>query len=63
MPRFDQRYDTPRWRTFWLLTGFAVLVAIGIVTVLLPSLESEPAPEATAGTEAPEEPESDLLQE
>jgi hypothetical protein len=63
MPRFDQRYDTPKWRTFWLLIGFAVLVAIGVITVLLPSLESEPASEVTAGTEAREEPESDALQE
>jgi cell division septation protein DedD len=63
MPRFDQRYYTPRWRTFCLLTGFAVLVAIGVFTVLLPSLESEPAPGAEDETEAPAEPESGALQE
>ena len=42
MARFDQRYETPRWRTFWLLLAFAVLVGIGVVTVLLPELEDEP---------------------
>jgi hypothetical protein len=62
MPGFDQRYDTPRWRTFWLLLGFAVLVGIGVVTVLLPALESEPTPDATGGAETHEEPESDVLQ-
>ncbi|KPK16882.1 MAG: hypothetical protein AMJ62_03825 [Myxococcales bacterium SG8_38] len=39
--RFDQRHETPKWRTFWLLLGFAGLVAIGIVTVGLPELEDQ----------------------
>ena len=42
MTRFEQRYETPKWRTFWLLLAFAVLVGIGVVTVLLPELEDEP---------------------
>jgi hypothetical protein len=63
VPGFDQRYDTPKWRTFWLLIGFAVLVGLGIVTVLLPALESDPTPDATSDTETDEEPESDVLQE
>ena len=42
MARFDQRYETPKWRTFWLLLVFAVLVGVGVVTVLLPELEDEP---------------------
>ena len=42
MARFDERYETPKWRTFWLLAGFALLIGIGVVTVLLPELEDEP---------------------
>ena len=42
MNRVGQRYETPKWRTFWLLLAFAVLVGIGVVTVLLPELEDEP---------------------
>jgi len=41
MARSDERYETPKWRTFWLLAIFALLVGIGIVTVLLPELEDE----------------------
>ena len=46
MARFDDRYETPRWRTLLLLIGFAVLVGIGVVTVLLPELENEPERQA-----------------
>ena len=42
MARFDQRYETARWRTFWLLMAFALLIGIGVVTVLLPELEDRP---------------------
>lgn len=38
----EERYETPKWRTLWLLAGFALLVGIGIATVLLPELEDEP---------------------
>ncbi len=41
MARFDERYETPKWRTFWLMVGFALLIGIGVVTVLLPELEDE----------------------
>lgn len=42
MASSDQRYETPKWRTFWLLAAFALLIGIGVVTVLVPELESEP---------------------
>jgi hypothetical protein len=42
MTRFEERHETPKWRTFWLLLAFAVLVGIGVVTVLWPELEDEP---------------------
>jgi hypothetical protein len=41
VPRFDEKYETPKWRTFWLLASFALLIGIGVVTVLLPELEDE----------------------
>jgi len=55
----DEGYETPKWRTFWLLVGFAVLIGIGVVTVLLPELEDEPSEDAAAETEATEEPGTD----
>ena len=42
MPRDDDAYETPKWRTLWLMVGFALLIGIGIVTVLRPELEDEP---------------------
>jgi len=36
-----QAYETPKWRTVWMMLGFAVLVGIGIVTVLRPELQNE----------------------
>lgn len=45
-PEAGQRHPAPTmWRTFGLLLGFAVLVAIGIVTVLLPELDEDRADE------------------
>lgn len=38
-------YRTPTWTALWLGIGFAVLVGIGIVTVLVPELEDKPAEE------------------
>ena len=38
----DERYETPKWRTFWLVISFTILVGIGVVTVLVPELEDEP---------------------
>jgi len=58
MPREDDGYETPKWRTFWLLIGFAALVGIGVVTVLVPELEDEPSEDAAAEMEALEEPET-----
>jgi hypothetical protein len=42
MPSSDRRYETPKWRTFWLLAAFALLIGIGVVTVLVPELDSDP---------------------
>jgi Na+/H+-dicarboxylate symporter len=50
--RFDEVYETPKWRTFWLLAAFALLVGIGVVTVLQPELEDEP----DQAEEMPDEP-------
>ena len=50
MSRFDQRYETARWRTIWLLIAFALLIGIGVVTVLLPELEDQPEKAAESGT-------------
>jgi len=64
VPRLDERYETPKWRTFWLVAGFAVLVGIGVVTVLLPELEDEPEREAqTENEDADEVSHTDSLQE
>ncbi len=46
MPRYDDAYETAKWRTLWLMIGFAVLVGVGIFTVLRPELEDEPQPES-----------------
>ncbi|MBW1755339.1 MAG: hypothetical protein JRD92_02895 [Deltaproteobacteria bacterium] len=50
MPRYDDRYETAKWRTAWLMLGFLVLVAVGIVTVLRPELEDEPTEDTPAET-------------
>lgn len=64
MPRLDERYETPKWRTFWLVMAFAVLVGIGVVTVLLPELEDEPERDAqTDNEDADEVSHTDSLQE
>lgn len=46
MARYDDAYETPKWRTLWLGVAFAVLVGIGVVTVLLPELEDESTKES-----------------
>ena len=43
MARYKDTYETPKWRTFWLGVGFALLIGIGVATVLLPELEDEPS--------------------
>lgn len=64
MPRLDERYETPKWRTFWLVMAFVVLVGIGVVTVLLPELEDEPERDTqTDNEDADEVSHTDSLQE
>lgn len=64
MPSDDDVYETPKWRTLWLLIGFAILVTIGAVTVLRPELEDEPGEDAASKIESREERETeDALQE
>jgi len=59
MPRDEEGYETAKWRTLWLMVGFAVLVGIGIVTVLRPELEDEPSADTATEIETGEEPETD----
>ena len=67
MPRHDDAYETAKWRTLWLMVGFAVLVGVGIFTVLRPELEDEAQKESEgsgAEIETNEEPQSgESLQE
>jgi len=64
MPPDDDVYETPKWRTLWLLIGFAILVTIGVVTVLRPELEDDPGADAATQIESREERETeDALQE
>lgn len=51
----DERYETPKWRTSWLLAGFALLVGIGVATVLMPELEDERDRDAELPSDAVEE--------
>jgi len=55
--RYDQGYETPKWRTFWMMLGFAVLVGIGVVTVLRPELANEPSDETVTQSDTGAEPE------
>ncbi len=59
MTGFEKRYETPKWRSFWLLLAFAVLVGIGVVTVLLPELEDEPDESQVTQSETKENTEAD----
>lgn len=64
MPPDDDVYETPKWRTIWLLLGFAILVTIGVVTVLRPELEDDPGEDAASHIDTSEEQETrDTLQE
>lgn len=64
MPRPAERYETPKWRTYWLVMAFAALVGIGVVTVLLPELEDEPERDTqTDNEDADEVSHTDSLQE
>jgi hypothetical protein len=60
----DDAYQTPKWRTFWLALGFAVLVGIGVATVLRPELEDEASEDAASEIDSGRETEADApLQE
>lgn len=65
MTRFDEKYETPKWRTFWLIAAFALLIGIGVVTVLLPELEDEPesSTQELPKEESDEAPHTEPLQE
>jgi hypothetical protein len=67
MQRYNDAYETAKWRTLWLMVGFAVLAGVGIFTVLRPELEDEPQKEfegSPAQIETNEEPQSgESLQE
>ena len=64
MSRGDEVYQTAKWRTFALALGFAVLVAVGVVTVLQPELADEPDAEEQSSSAANEDVETDAhLQE
>ncbi|MBT8453696.1 MAG: hypothetical protein KJO40_17150 [Deltaproteobacteria bacterium] len=55
MPQDEQGYETAKWRTGLLLIGFAVLVGIGVVTVLQPEVEDERSDEPASEIESSEE--------
>jgi|GEM_PF-1663736 len=59
MPHGNQGYDTPKWRTFWMMIAFALLVGIGIATVLQPELEDEHGDDSSVETDRGGEPETD----
>ena len=46
MTRYEDTYETPKRRTFWLGVGFSVLIGIGVVTVLLPELKDDSSKES-----------------
>jgi hypothetical protein len=50
----DEMYETPKRRTLLLLIGFAVLIGIGVVTVVQPELEDEPEEDAMSEVEPSE---------
>lgn len=55
----DEGYETPKRRTALLLIGFALLVAIGVITVLRPEVEDEPSDETTSEAVTGKEQEAD----
>ena len=63
-PSGPKRSTPTQQRTFWMLLGFAVLVGIGIVTVLLPELRDQRMEESSGGTETGSSPNGNVpLQE
>ena len=57
MPGSLDDYESPKRRTFALAVGFAILVALGVATVLIPELQNEPEEESVSSQ--PEATESD----
>jgi len=51
----EQRYETPKRRTALLLIGFALLVGIGVVTVLRPEVEDESSEDRAGEIETSDE--------
>jgi len=51
----DEAYETPKRRTALLLIGFALLVGIGVITVLRPEVEDETSEEPTSEVETSNE--------
>jgi len=51
----DEGYETAKRRTALLLIGFALLVGIGVMTVLRPEVEDEPSDETTSEVETSRE--------
>ncbi len=50
----DEGYETPKRRTALLLIAFALLVGIGVVTVLQPEVEDEPSEDPAGEIETSE---------
>lgn len=42
----DGSYESPKRTTVWLALGFAVLLALGVFTVLMPELQHDPDEES-----------------
>jgi hypothetical protein len=57
----EEGYETPRRRTALLLIGFAVLVGIGVITVVQPEVEDDPSEEPTSEVETSNEQGADEL--
>ena len=54
--KIEQPRVSPIWRNVILAVGFVALVVVGVLTVLLPELEEEPAEESpSAATGQPGE--------
>jgi len=57
----EEGYETPKRRTALLLIGFALLVGIGVITVLQPEVQDEPSEEPTSEVERSNEQGADEL--
>ncbi len=53
MTHSPDRYETPKRPTFWLGLAFAMLVAVGVATVLVPELEDTAEDELGNSEEEP----------